>query len=61
MDGLSPDNIAIVILYKEVREAPMVKTGIEVRTNKMFTNIRLHNPVKSLVAALLGLKKEDAM
>ncbi|MCQ2473182.1 MAG: hypothetical protein MJ098_03490 [Saccharofermentans sp.] len=60
-DGLSPASIEIVILYKAVIEAPIVKTGIHVKINNKLTMIKLQRPVRNLVAAPLGLKKEEAI
>ena len=50
--------MAIVILYSEVTDAPIVITGIHVIRNKKLTIIRFARPVRNLVPALLGLKKE---
>ena len=58
MEGLSPARIAIVILYRAVKEAPIVKIGIQVIINNKLTIIRLQSPVRNLVAVLLGLKNE---
>jgi hypothetical protein len=48
----------MVILYKEVMEAPMVITGRHVIINKKLTIIRFAKAVRNLVPALFGLKNE---
>ena len=61
MAGLSPATMAIVILYKAVTDAPIVNTGTQEIINNKLTIIRLHSPVRNLVALLFGLKKEEAI
>ena len=59
--GLSPARIAIVILYKDVTAAPIVKIGMQLSIKIRLTIIRLAILVRNRVPALLGLKNDEGI